>query len=103
MVGAVERIRRSLVDRDRHGLRRRIDFVAAVNSDSFPSHVLTSCTSLRIDFYSVAGTAPLLSRLGLFRSRLKVFANVRESIRAATVMERFRGQYQKLTGQRTSL
>ena len=41
MVGAIERIGYRLINRDSHGLRRRIDFVAAVNSDRFPSHVIT--------------------------------------------------------------
>ena len=42
MVGAVERIRDGLIDRDRHGLRRRIDLIAAVNRDRLASHGLTS-------------------------------------------------------------
>src|SRR5207245_11175233 len=42
MVGAVERIRHGLIDRDRHGFRRRIHVVTAVNSDRLASHGLTS-------------------------------------------------------------
>ena len=37
MVGAVERIRDRLIDRHGHGLRRRIDLVAAVNGDRLAS------------------------------------------------------------------
>src|SRR6266581_2996221 len=44
MVGAVERIRDGLIDRDRHGLRRGIDVVAAVNGDRLALHVLTSAS-----------------------------------------------------------
>src|SRR5206468_2150810 len=43
--------------------------------------------------YSVAGTAPLLSRLGLFRKRCRIMALDRKPIRAATVMERFLRRY----------
>src|SRR2546427_4441770 len=42
MVGAVDRIRDGLIDRDRHGLRRRIDLIAAVNRERLASHGLTS-------------------------------------------------------------
>src|SRR5437764_582721 len=41
------------------------------------------------DFVTASETAPLLSRLGLGRARSRYFHNVCESIRAATVMERF--------------
>src|SRR5439155_17479894 len=39
MVGAVEGIRDGLIDRDGHGLRRRVDVVAAVNGYRLASHV----------------------------------------------------------------
>jgi len=42
VIGAVERIGDGLIDRDRHRLRRRIDFVAAVNGDRRVFHVFTS-------------------------------------------------------------
>ena len=42
MVGAVECIGNGLIDRDRHGLRRRIDVVAAVNGDCLTSHLILS-------------------------------------------------------------
>src|SRR5881397_2181316 len=40
-------------------------------------------------FHIVAGTAPLLSRLGLIRDRTRLFVIAHKPIRAATVMERF--------------
>src|SRR2546427_12134734 len=42
MVGAPDRIRDGLIDRHRHGLRRRIDLIAAVNRERLASHGLTS-------------------------------------------------------------
>src|SRR5437763_12726587 len=42
MVGAVECIRDRLIDRNRHGLGRRIDFVAAVNGNRLLAHVVIS-------------------------------------------------------------
>src|SRR5207253_2784135 len=50
MVGAVERVGDRLVDRYGHGLRRRIDVVAAVDRDGFFLHVVTShsCNASRL-------------------------------------------------------
>ena len=45
VVGAVERIRDRLINRDSHGLRRRIVFVAAVNGDRLSSHLFTHYVS----------------------------------------------------------
>ena len=42
VVGAVERVRDGLIDRDGYGLRRRVDLVAAVNGDRLAFHVVTS-------------------------------------------------------------
>src|SRR5579864_251175 len=39
MIGTVKRIRNRLIDRDRYGLRRRIDLVATVNRNRLWSHV----------------------------------------------------------------
>src|SRR5439155_11823272 len=56
-------------------------------------HSSTRLVDCPEDFYSMAGTAPLLSRLGLFRKRCRIMALDRKPIRAATVMERFRRRY----------
>ena len=46
--------------------------------------------------YPVAGTAPLLSRLGWIREHLQIFTIDHDTIRAATVMERFPPCYRYL-------
>src|SRR5207248_9881473 len=42
MIGAVELIRGGLIDRHRHGPRRRVAIVAAMNSNRLASHAVTS-------------------------------------------------------------
>ena len=42
VVGAIERVRNGLVDRDRHGPSGWINLVAAVNGDGFAFHAVAS-------------------------------------------------------------